>query len=141
MFKPDPNIIALGVRQPWVELILQGIKTIEVRSLDTQVRGTIYLYASKKFSDLPAATEAGSKHKLDLDALPFGLLVGSVELHSTSRAVESNAIAACVPSSILKDQYAWHLRNPQRFTEPLPVRFLPYGVWFYPFRRRGNARN
>jgi hypothetical protein len=26
-----------------------------------------------------------------------------------------------------------------RFATPLAVRFLPYGVWFYPFRRRGES--
>lgn len=140
MFKPDPNIIALGVRQPWVELIIRGIKTIEVRSLDTQVRGMIYLYASKKFSDLPAASDAAREHSLDWDSLPLGLLVGSVELHATSPAIASDAGAACVPAAILKEHYAWHLRNPQRFDEPLTVGFLPYGVWFYPFRRRENSR-
>src|SRR5579863_360561 len=81
-FHPDPAIIALGVRQPWVELILRGIKTIEVRSQDTRVRGTIYLYASKKFSELPAAIDAAHKHDLDCASLPTGLLVGSVEIAS-----------------------------------------------------------
>lgn len=55
---PDHELIALGVRQPWAELILRGVKTIEVRTVDTRQRGTIYLYASKKFTDHPAATAA-----------------------------------------------------------------------------------
>ena len=33
---------ALGIKQPWVELILRGIKTLEIRSLATNVRGPIY---------------------------------------------------------------------------------------------------
>lgn len=139
MLKPNPEIIALGIRQPWVELILRGVKTIEVRSQDTQVRGTIYLYASKKLSELPAANDAACDYALDLEALPRGLLVGSVELHATTPAAPHDATASCVPATLLKQQYAWHLRNPQRFAEPLTVRFLPYGVWFYPFRRRHKA--
>jgi hypothetical protein len=135
-FHPNPEIIALGVRQPWVELILRGIKTIEVRSLDTRVRGTIYLYASKKISGLPAALDAAHEHELDCPSLPCGLLVGSVEIAATRRAVVSDAGPSCVPATFLKQQFAWELCNPQRFAKPLPVRFLPYGVWFYPFRRR-----
>jgi len=50
--------IALGIQQPWVELILRGVKTLEIRSQPTRQRGTIYLYASKRPSALPAA--AGS---------------------------------------------------------------------------------
>ena len=135
-FRPDPEILALGVRQPWVELILRGVKTIEVRSTDTRVRGTIYLYASKKFSELPAALDAARRHGLDGGMLPAGLLVGSVEICQTRPARPHDSAASCVPAALLKAQFAWELRNPVRFLHPLPVRFLPYGVWFYPFRRR-----
>ena len=135
-FRPDPEVPALGVRQPWAELILRGVKTIEVRSTDTRVRGTIYLYASKKFSELPAALDAARKHALDGAALPTGLLVGSVEIAETRAARPHDAAASCVPAPLLKEQFAWQLQNPLRFPRPLPVRFLPYGVWFYPFRRR-----
>ncbi len=135
-FHPDPNIIALGVRQPWVELILRGIKTLEIRSQDTRVRGTIYLYASKKFSELQAAIDVAQTHELDCPALPVGLLVGSVEIASTRPATAKDTRLSCVPATLLKQQFAWELRNPQRFAQPHAVRFLPYGVWFYPFRRR-----
>jgi hypothetical protein len=139
-FHPDPDLIALGVRQPWVELILRGVKTIEIRSLDTRVRGPIYLYASKKFSDLPAARVALREHDLEFPGLPAGLLVGSVEIKDTRPAAPADTHAACVPAALLKQQFAWELRNPVRFAAPVPVRFLPYGVWFYPFRRRGGPR-
>jgi len=139
-FHPDPDRIALGVRQPWVELILRGVKTVEIRSLDTRVRGPIYLYASKKFSDLPAAHAAMRKHDLEFPDLPAGLLVGSVEISGTRPAAPGDTRAACVPAAILKKQFAWELQNPVRFAAPLPVRFLPCGVWFYPFRRRGSRR-
>jgi hypothetical protein len=135
-FHPDPEILALGVRQPWVELILRGIKTVEVRSQDTRVRGTIYLYASRKLSELPAALEVARQHELDCQTLPAGLLVGSVEIADTRQARANDAAASCVPASLLKKQFAWELCNPQRFAAPVPVRFLPYGIWFYPFRRR-----
>jgi hypothetical protein len=135
-FRPDPEIIALGVRQPWVELILRGIKTIEIRSQNTQVRGTIYLYSAKKFSDLPAADEAARQHLLDRDSLPTGLLVGSAEVWNARPAATRDARAACVPADLLEQSFAWEFRNVQRFPQPVPVRFLPYGVWFYPFQRR-----
>jgi hypothetical protein len=37
---------ALSVRQPYIELILSGRKTIEYRSRRTNVRERVYLYAS-----------------------------------------------------------------------------------------------
>lgn len=137
-FRPDPEIIALGVRQPWVELILRGIKTIEVRSQNTRVRGTIYLYAAKKLSTLPAADVAARANRLDCESLPMGLLLGSVEIWNARPATSRDTGAACVPPEFLRDSFAWELRNPRRFQQPEAVRFLPYGVWFYPFRRRSR---
>ncbi|MGQ0637521.1 MAG: ASCH domain-containing protein [Planctomycetaceae bacterium] len=139
-FEPDPDRIALGVRQPWVELILRGEKTIEIRTTDTRVRGTIYLYSSKKLSDHPAARDAARRHSLALDELPVGLLVGSVELCGTRPATAADATAACVPAALVRDRFAWELRRPRRFAQPVPVRFLPYGIWFYPFRRKLTSR-
>ena len=133
---PDPDLIALGIRQPWAELILRGVKTVEIRSQDTNVRGPVYLYVSKKISDHPAALAAIEAHELDVDSLPFGLLVGTVEIHETRPARSVDASAACVAARSLAGYYGWHLRHPVRLPEPLPVRFLPYGVWFYPFKRR-----
>ena len=137
---PDQNMVALGIRQPWVELILRGIKTIEVRSWQTVKRGPIYLYASKKVAGTQAATAAIEKYGLDLDSLPRGVLVGSVELVDSKACQAGDTKAACVPKSLLKDHFAWRLQNPQRLAEPLTVRFLPYGVWFYPFKRRNAQR-
>ena len=133
---PDRDMIALGIRQPWAELIVRGIKTIEVRSQDTAQRGRIYIYASKKLSDIPEATAAATKHKLDLQTLPKGLIVGTIELVDSFRCRSRDSAAACVPRRCLKDQFGWRLSCPQRLPQPLQVRFLPYGVWFYPWKRK-----
>ena len=39
---------AISIRQPYVELILQGKKKFEYRSQPTNIRERVYLYASKK---------------------------------------------------------------------------------------------
>jgi hypothetical protein len=132
----DTQMIALGIRQPWCELILRGIKTVEVRSTDTRQRGTIYIYASKQPAENSFAEEAVRRHGLDLESLPKGVLVGTVELSASGPAEENDEAAACVPAEYLKGRFAWHLKNPKRMCEPVVPRFLPYGVWFYPFRRR-----
>lgn len=132
----DHNRPALGIRQPWAELILRGIKTLEIRSTSTRIRGPIYIYASRRPSTLPAAQTAIKKHRLQLDELPTGLLVGSVELVDSTPARGRDAPAACVPREYLNRRHAWHLANPRRFKQPVEVRYLPYGVWFYPFRRK-----
>lgn len=136
----DPQRIALGIQQPWAELILRGQKTLEIRSQSTQVRGRIYLYASRRSSSLPAAQNMVDQHNLTLDTLPRGLLVGSVELVESRLAVPADAGSACLPAELLVRQYAWHFAAPERLASPVPVRFLPYGVWFYPFRRKNQDR-
>jgi hypothetical protein len=140
MKHPNENLIALGIRQPWAELILRGTKTIEVRSTSTAQRGTIYVYSSKKFAEIEAADRAISQHELELDSLPRGLIVGTVDIVNCRPCTANDATQACVPKSYLQNHFAWELSNPQRFDEPLTVRFLPYGVWFYPWKRRKNQR-
>jgi len=136
---PDVELLALGIRQPWVELILRGIKTIEVRSLETNIRGPIYLYASKTIAKTPSALAAAQKHGIDVASLPMGQLTGTVEITDCCLCNRTDAAASCVSASELVGKKGWMLANPQRLEEPLRPRFLPYGVWFYPFRRRNES--
>jgi hypothetical protein len=133
---PDRERIALGVRQPWAELILRGVKTIEVRTLPTSIRGPIYLYASKIVATTPAACLAARKHEIEVAALPRGLLVGTVDIVGCERCRQADAAAACLTPDVILGKLAWKLANPRPLRVPLEVRFLPYGVWFYPFQRK-----
>lgn len=139
MEHPNKDLIALGIRQPWAELILRGIKTIEVRTLPTNVRGPIYLYTSKVIADTPAAWAAAEKHNLEVDSLPRGLLVGTVEIVACQPCRPEDAPSACLTPEIVTGKLGWRLTRPERLATPLKVRFLPYGVWFYPFRRKGTT--
>ena len=135
----DRDRIALGVRQPWCELILRGRKTLEIRSRPTEVRGPVYVYSAKKFSDLPELDEVLTREDVDLNVLPRGVLVGSVEIVGCRPATPADADASCVPERELENRFAWELSDPVRFAEPTKPRFLPYGVWFYPFKRRHRS--
>ncbi len=137
----DRDVIALGVRQPWAELIVRGKKTIEIRSLSTPRRGLVYIYASKKLSDHPAALLAANQHGLDLEKLPRGVLVGLAELVDSRPCKGSDARAACLPAEYLKDCFGWHLAQASAFARPFSVKFLPYGIWFYPYKRRNAEQD
>ena len=132
----DRDRIALGIQQPWAELILRGIKTLEIRSQPTRQRGPIYLYTSKRPSQHSAAAAAAKQHGIDVQGLPLGLLVGTVKLVDCRPCRPGDQRSACVPAELIEGQFAWHLAEPQALAVPLAVRFLPYGVWFYPFKRR-----
>lgn len=68
---PKETAVALSIRQPWAELILQGKKTIETRKWYTKFRGEFYIHAPKTI-DL----EACKKFKIDPNSLVTGALVG-----------------------------------------------------------------
>jgi hypothetical protein len=135
---PNKELIALGVRQPWAELILRGVKTIEVRTVPTSVRGPIYLYTSKVIATTAAARSAAAAHGLDVDALPRGLLVGTVDIVGCEPCRADDAAHACLTAEIVAGKLGWKLATPRRLETLLKPRFLPYGVWFYPFRRKGG---
>jgi hypothetical protein len=136
---PHRDLIALGIRQPWAELILRGVKTLEVRTLETRVRGPIYLYASKRIATIPAARRVIKQHDLSEADLPTGVIVGTIEIVGTHLCDARDTDVSCVPQSFLRGKIGWELARPERLPEQLKPRFLPYGVWFYPFRRRNGA--
>ncbi|MBA3316265.1 MAG: ASCH domain-containing protein [Planctomycetaceae bacterium] len=133
---PNPAQIALAVQHPWTELIVRGVKTLEIRSTSARVRGPIYIYASRKLSDLPDAAFAAKRFGIDVADLPTGIIVGEAELTESRPARPADATAACISPHLLVNRFAWRFERSNRFAEPLPVRFLPYGIWFYPFRRK-----
>jgi len=140
--RPDRDMLAkrdqlaLAVQQPWAELIVRGVKTLEVRSSNVRTRGTIYIYASRKLSSLPDADRALDRFGIDVTSLPTGLIIGEAELVESRPALQADATEAHVGSDRLAGRYVWRFERPIRFQEPLNARFLPYGIWFYPFRRK-----
>jgi ASCH domain len=68
---------AISIRQPYVELILQGKKLKEFRSRRTHYRGRVYLYASITPKDDPSSWRRSGKAS---GSLPTGKIVGSVEI-------------------------------------------------------------
>lgn len=135
----DQQIVALSLQQPWAELILQGKKTIELRTFQTNRRGQIYLYAGKSFSRHSHAKDCLSHYNLEPVKLCFGRLVGQVTLTRCRPATDSDREQACFPMASYDGYWSWELTDPIRFETPVPVRFKPYGPWFYPFQRINSA--
>lgn len=136
MKHPHPDLLGLGIQQPWAELILRGIKTIEIRNVPVQPKGPIYLYTGQKLSPFPAALAAAERYHLDVESLPRGRVVGTVHILESRPAVLADVDRACVPAELLLGRQSWLLADPQRCPEPLLPQSVPYGMWFYPFRRQ-----
>jgi hypothetical protein len=108
---------ALLIQSPFIERILAGTKTWEIRGRATSVRGRIGLIRSK------SGQVVGSCHLVDV----IGPLTRA-ELRSNARK------AGCRPSDIqtlpYPTTYAWVLRDARPFARPVPYRH-PSGavVW------------
>ena len=117
---PKPTIIrALSVRQLYAEQILQGKKTIEYRTVRTNIIGErVYIYASKLFDISEDAWENVTTAPKDM---PTGVLVGTV------------VIEKCLEEPDDDDLYEWHLVKPERLSRPLKPKNRAQPVWFKPF--------
>lgn len=112
---------ALSFRQPWAELILQGRKTIDLRTWSTHYRGRILIHASKKVEE-----DACLAYGLDPAALVRGALVGSVEVvdmlplddQSWETLRDQHLKLGPFPGDLL----GWRLADPQRLPQPIPMR-------------------
>lgn len=103
---------ALIVRSPYVELILSGLKTWEMRSAPTKVRGRV------------ALIRGGS-----------GLIVGTVRIDGSLPALEECAFGptSCYHhvddlSLLRKWRFPWLLGDPLKFADPILYRHPPGAV-------------
>ena len=89
---------ALSIRQPYAELILRGVKTIEYRSRPTRLIGQrFYIYAAKKWAGVNGHPDQGIESAPG--SLPTGLIVGTATI---TRCVQNNG------------HFEWHLTDVQR---------------------------
>jgi len=135
---------ALSIRQPYAELILRGIKTIEYRSRATTIIGErFWIYASKGqvtrgkgqassgiwSADLamaetgvpPWMAELAAALRLFPGELPTGVIVGSAVIEKVTPG-EANTAGF----------YHWHLADVQRAKTLRKPKGHPQPVWWWP---------
>ncbi len=107
---------ALSIRQPWVELILRGVKSIELRKWTTDYRGPLWLHASMKMDDL-------SPYVPEDTPLFVGGYVGCAVLRTIltmdPRRWEGWRVHHCHPGRYLPGHFGWVLSDVVRFRAPL----------------------
>lgn len=112
---------ALSFRQPWATLIVQGRKTLDLRTWSTRYRGPLAVYASQEVEK-----EACQQHGLDAAHLPTGTLIGIVDLVDILPLDEAE-YAARQPEHLggrrfRPGLFGWVLRNPRPLNPPQPAR-------------------
>src|SRR4051812_45890081 len=77
---------ALSLLQPWANLVVMGVKTIETRSWTTAYRGELLIHASLGKAGALLSSGAPFKNYIpSFDSLPFGAIIGQVSLVNVHR--------------------------------------------------------
>ena len=122
------RIPVISLRQPIVELILRGHKTIETRTRKVHLPSVVYLHAS-------LGKPWNTRVDFDLDSLPRGFILGKVQVVSRkmyTNKEEWQADSYKHLAGILTKfpMYGYALQNPVR-VKPIPCKgqlSLPFWV-------------
>lgn len=109
---------ALSVRQPWAQLILAGVKTIEVRSWATSYRGELLICASAS-----PKNEFWSDENFDPEIvrlLHAGCVLGSVNLVDVRLMVEADndEETGGAFSDYMPGAYSWVMETTNKHYRP-----------------------
>ncbi len=100
----------LLIKSPWIEKILEGKKTWEIRGTNTRIRGTIALIRSG--SSLVVGT-------CELVNVVGPLSLSDFRKTTKNHCVEPSAVGEHLP---YKETYAWVLSNVKPLREPVPYK-------------------
>lgn len=112
---------AISLIQPWADLVMLGIKTIETRSWTTNFRGDLLICSSKQTSEYSGITPSALDRFFALKEMPIDLhghALCIVEVMDVRRMLEEDREDACC---LYMNKYAWELRNVRRI-EPFMVK-------------------
>ena len=96
---------AISIKQPWTDLIMRGIKTIELRSWRTHYRGPLVLCVS-----------ASPK----INNLPTGIAIETFDLVDIRPSISDDIEFACLAPP--ENCFSWIIENPVFFKHPWPVK-------------------
>jgi hypothetical protein len=124
---------ALSVRQPWAELIILGHKTIEVRSQRINIRERVHIYAGRNRIETDEEHRIAAQFGIDVDGLPRGVLIGTIEIVGCRPLDKSDSPVACFEIDQAECFYAWLLDRPERAENLQTPTKHPQPVFFNPF--------
>src|SRR6476620_7125814 len=130
----------LSFLQPWASLTVMGLKKLETRSWSTKHRGDLLIHASMGQSGALLAPEPPfSKYITDFSKLPFGAIIGKVQLSDVIK-VESLHMSDAVINQLTMEErafgdysngrYVWVLEEPSLFSNPIYMKGT-LGLWNY----------
>lgn len=142
---------AITIKQPWAELIVEGVKDIENRTWKCPKkyigqRVLIHAGSNNHLMEIPPSTfmsgdQCVACNNVDFKRYALGAIIGSVEIvdcvvnHPSVWADKSGPSPYDGPDGCVDDgsrpTYNWVLANPIKFPEPIPVKGK-LSFWDYP---------
>lgn len=112
----------LSVFQPYADLIIEGKKTIELRTWNTKFRGEFLIHAPLKVNK-----QACKRLKIDESRLRKGVIIGKVEIYGVKiykslRELKSDYRKHFAGREYVHHRYGFLLRNPQPLRVPIPYK-------------------
>lgn len=112
----------LSVSQPYADLIINGKKTIEVRTWNTKFRGEFLIHAPIKIKD-----NACKKLDIDKSSLRTGVIIGKAEIYDVKsyesiKAFKEDYNKHFATEEFLRHKYGFLLRKPQALRVPIPYK-------------------
>lgn len=127
---PNSTEYALSIKQPWAALVLNGLKTVEIRRWPTARRGRILIHAAR----VPDTRAEATRH-ITAELKPFtdlrGGIIGSVELIDCLAYRDLPTFVG--DQSLHFNEASWYeppVLYGFKFADPQVLSFQAYPGWF-----------
>jgi len=112
----------LSVSQPYADLIINGKKTIELRTWNTKFRGECLIHAPMRIKD-----EVCDRLDIDKSSLRTGVIIGKVEiydvkLYNSLEELKKDHAKHLFDEEVFRHRYGFLLKNPQALRVPIPYK-------------------
>jgi hypothetical protein len=112
----------LSLKQPFADLLVSGMKTIEVRKWKTKFRGQFLVHASKNIDE-----KACKRLKIDQAKLVTGAVVGKASLYDVISYGSKNSFLKdknkhFASSTYDKPKFGFMVYQAERFDTSVPIR-------------------
>lgn len=112
----------LSVSQPYADFIINGKKTIELRTWNTKFRGEFLIHAPIKIKD-----NVCEKLGIDRSSLRTGVIIGKAEIYDVKsyesiKALREDYNKHFATEEFLRHKYGFLLRKPQALRVPIPYK-------------------
>ena len=112
----------LSVSQPYADLIVQGKKTIELRTWNTKFRGEFLVHAPFKIKK-----DACKRLGIDETKIRTGVIIGKAEIYDVKvynsvSELKSDYKKHFATEEFLRHKYGFLLKKPKELRRPIPYK-------------------